>query len=185
MSTSISYPGTVSQPGSPTAKTLAAGAVVALATAIAGSVYVAIHRLLRRLRGSNREVVGLNLSLGAHSDRPCEDDYLLTVKIALASWREDWRDAPIFAAGGNSTDRRPVYPAAFEEVTGVGALDESGREIVWDGSGNRVSVTQARYWVDVSELGVGSVGLSGDTGHPFVTWGGSSFATALHTAANV
>lgn len=148
-------------------------------------VVAALARLRRRLVESGRDLAGLNLSLGAHSDRPDEDDFLLSVKLSLETWLENFPGSPIFAAGGNSTDPNPVYPAAFDNVVGVGALDENGDEVVWatpgpagrrDGSG--------RKWIDATAQGVGCIGLSGNRDAPVIRWGGSSFATALATATS-
>ena len=96
----------------------------------------------------------------------------------------------VVAAAGNSGSRDPMYPAAWEGVTAVGALDRDGSR--WD---------RSNYgdWVDAWALGVK---LRGDyvkgkedpandpDGHPetwdnknnFATWTGTSFAAPLVAA---
>lgn len=148
-------------------------------------VAAALDRLRSRITNANREVAALNLSVGAHSDSPCQDDFLMSVKLALAAWRAAFPGTPVYAAGGNSMDPNPVYPGAFEAITAVAALDQGGRETVWatpNAAGRRNG--SGRHWIDKRFLGVGCVGLSGDSECPYIIWGGSSFATALHTAAN-
>jgi hypothetical protein len=148
-------------------------------------VVAALARLSKRLGASKRKVAALNLSLGAHSDSPCEDDFLLAVKLALVGWRQEF-DCPIFAAGGNveaAVDPNPVYPGAFEDVVAVGALDDFGVEVVWNAQGH-TSDGSWRSWIDERAYGVDRVGLSGNPKAPVVRWSGSSFATAEATAAS-
>lgn len=149
-------------------------------------VVAALARLKRRLTREDRSPVALNLSLGAHSNHPYEDDFLLAVKLALADWRAEF-DCPIFAAGGNveeSVDPNPVYPGAFEGVTSVGALDECAKEVVWDAEGQTQDGSW-RDWIDELDYGVNRIGLSGNSDAEVVRWSGSSFATALVTAAHI
>lgn len=150
-------------------------------------VVAALARLTRRLLESKRSVAALNLSLGAHADSPCEDDFLLAVKVALAGWRRTLGDCPIFAAGGNveaAVNANPVYPAAFEAVAAVGALDDYGVEVVWNAQGHTRDGSW-RNWIDKRSFGVDRIGLSGNPEVPVVRWSGSSFATAEATAAEV
>jgi hypothetical protein len=150
-------------------------------------VVAALARLTRRLRESERTVVALNLSLGAHSDSPCEDDFLLAVKLALVRWRQTFNECPIFAAGGNveaAVNPNPVYPGAFEDVSAVGALDDFGVEVVWNAQGHTRD-GRWRTWIDERAHGVDRIGLSGNPETPVVRWSGSSFATAEATAAIV
>jgi hypothetical protein len=150
-------------------------------------VVAALSRLTRRLLDGERTVAALNLSLGAHSHNPCEDDFLLAVKLALVSWRQAFDGCPIFAAGGNveaAVDPNPVYPGAFEAVAAVGALDDSGVEVVWNAQGHTRDGSW-RNWIDQRAHGVDRIGLSGNPRVPVVRWSGSSFATAEATAAGV
>lgn len=150
-------------------------------------VVAALGRLKRRFQDSKREPVALNLSLGAHIDDPYEDDFLLAVKLALASWRREFETCPIFAAGGNVeaiVDPNPVYPGAFAEVVAVGALDDFGVEVVWNSQGH-LRDGSWRGWINQRAYGVDRVGLSGNPALPVVRWSGSSFATAEATATSV
>ena len=150
-------------------------------------VVAALARLTRRLLETKRAVAALNLSLGAHSDSPCEDDFLLAVKLALVRWRQAFGDCPVFAAGGNveaAVNPNPAYPGAFEDVVAVGALDDFGVEVVWNAQGHTRDGSW-RTWIDRRAYGVDRIGLSGNPDVPVVRWSGSSFATAEATAARV
>lgn len=146
-------------------------------------VMAAIVRLVERHRTNPSEVKALNLSLGATA---CSegDVFLLTLSLAMGYWRRHMgRNAPIFAAAGNSPNPRPVYPAAFDCIRGVAAADRKGKQTVWD---NRTGVEALpRWWVDDVAPGVRITGLSGKSSSATVWWSGSSFATAVATALSV
>lgn len=146
----------------------------------------AILRLIESL-GENRNVDALNLSFGGlDTEIPGVTMALLTA--TLDDWRQRFPKAPIFAAAGNSSGSRPVFPAAFREVRGVGACDSEGNEVVWldeNGddllTGQKPSPAPGRHWVDDVALGTDIAGLSGD-GEAAISWSGSSFATAIASA---
>lgn len=142
----------------------------------------AIHRLIERHRGDNSRVEALNLSLGGPV---VEGTTMVTVRSAIARWRETFPKAPIFAAAGNTDGAGPVYPAAFGYVRGVSAAANGGAEVVWDGDGNPQSPGGDRWWVDDLAPGVDLVGLSGRAADHVISWSGSSFATAVATASFV
>jgi subtilisin family serine protease len=143
----------------------------------------AVLRLINRHSASPETVMALNLSLG--TTRLLDNDaYLLVLAIAIDHWRAHFgRNAVIFAAGGNSGDPRPVYPAAFDCVRGVGAATDGGVETVWDREAE--IAPPSRPWVDDVAPGVSLVGLSGRDPEHTVKWSGSSFATAVATASHV
>lgn len=140
----------------------------------------AIHRLITRHRGDNCVVEALNLSVGGPS---VGDTTMVTVRSAIARWREAFPGAPIFAAAGNTPDSNPIYPAAFGYVRGVAAGDHDGRQVVWDG--NNPTAAGPRDWVTDVAPGAGLIGLSGMARDHAIAWGGSSFATAVATASYV
>ncbi len=107
------------------------------------------------------------------------------VKRALA------KKVVVVAAAGNSASPDPMYPAAWEDVLAVGALDRDGRR--WDHS-------NYGSWVDASAIGekLRGVYVQGDEnpdndpdGHAevwdddeinYATWSGTSFAAPLVAA---
>lgn len=139
----------------------------------------AILRLLDRHR-VGCHVEALNLSMGgpALGRRP-----MAVIQAALALWRSEFPQSPIFAAAGNSDSSEPIYPAAFRHVRGV-AAGQDGREIVWDSSGN-VIPAGVRNWVDDVAPGSQLVGLSGAKPTDAISWSGSSFASAVAAASYV
>jgi hypothetical protein len=141
----------------------------------------AIHRLIERHRGDNCLVEALNISLGG----PIVDGMtMVTVRSAIARWRETFPKAPIFAAAGNTDQSGEIYPAAFGFVRGVSAAANGGGQIVWDQNGKPVS-SSGRDWVDDVAPGVDLLGLSGVATDEAISWSGSSFATAVATASHV
>lgn len=140
----------------------------------------AILRLIDHLEDA--AVSALNLSIGGPAvDIPGRAMVLLSA--AIDSWREAHPRAPIFAAVGNSTDPRKVYPAAFREVRGVAACNAGGDPIAWlnQAGGLLQPSPQAvarTKWTDDLASGAGLVGLSGH-GDEAIRWSGSSFATPI------
>jgi hypothetical protein len=145
----------------------------------------AVSRLIAALGSEPSAVKALNLSLGAAQCGP-SDSFLLTLRSAIDLWRNHFgHNAPVFAAGGNSDDPYPVYPAALDCVRGVGAgIDEDVDQRVWDDNGDPV-VARNRYWIDDVAPGLGLRGLGGGTESDVVEWSGSSFASAVASALHV
>lgn len=142
------------------------------------NVFGAIVRLVDRHRRD--EVVALNLSLGAHD---CPHDggvFLLSTKIALEYWRENFPECEIFAAGGNSLCEEKVYPAAWDGIRAVGAAAEGGDGVVWD-NGSPVP-DPGRGWITDWAPGSDILGLSGRSSVDVGRWSGSSFACAVASA---
>lgn len=145
-------------------------------------VIEAVWRLIERHRGDGCAVEALNLSLGATCD--AGHGSFVSLAQAIDLWRNAFPDADVFAAGGNSPSASPVYPGAFGHVRSVAAAAPGGRQVVWDTAGNVVS-PPPRYWIDEVAPGSLLVSPSGRTRREWVTWSGSSFATAVATACHV
>lgn len=142
----------------------------------------AIHRLVDRHSDERDKVDALNLSVGGTSLGNLD---MATIRSAVERWQEVFPRAPVFAAAGNTTSPRKVYPAALAAVRGVAAANHDGDQIVWDGGNETDPVPAERKWVSDVAPGSGLLGLSGvdDTGA--IRWSGSSFATAVATACYV
>lgn len=131
----------------------------------------------------------LNLSFGCLTE-----DNMPPLVLATALNRLDPNVVVVAAAGnhGATADgRRPVWPAAFERVVAVGAIDEHGHPQGW-------SPAPELPWIDVVAPGKdvqstylpGKVQLDGPDaaglGGPFdgfATWSGTSFAAARVTGS--
>lgn len=138
----------------------------------------AILRLIARHIEEPGRVRALNLSLGA-SRCGDNDGFLLTLRTAISAWRATMgTNIPIFAAGGNSPDPRPVYPAALPWVRAVAALDGQ-QQVVWQHSAEKPATP--RTWITDAAPGSRVEGLSGRDPDDVVSWSGSSFATAAAT----
>ncbi len=147
-------------------------------------VLAAVARLIRRYGDHPSQIVALNLSLGA-TECGVRDGFVLTLQVAIDMWRQAFGyDAPIFAAGGNSTSPIPVFPAAFPWVRAVAAgADRSGKQVVWNEGVEEEPLPRA--WITDVAPGVKIHGLSGESNDKTVWWSGSSFATATATAQSV
>lgn len=148
-------------------------------------VFGAISKLVAAMGSEPSAVKALNLSLGA-VQCGTSDSFLLTLRSAIDLWRNHFgQGVPIFAAGGNSDDPYPVYPAALDCVRGVGAaIDGEDNQQVWDDNGDP-AVARTRAWIDDVAPGLGLRGAGGLTNEDVVEWSGSSFASAVATALQV
>lgn len=112
----------------------------------------ALARGIRYAADQGAKVV--NLSLSGYGDFP-------TVRDAVAYARS--RDALVVAAVGNRDGGGASYPAAYEGVLGVGAVDIAGKRAAGSQSG-----------VDIVAPGAGVLAASRAGGHAY--WDGTSFA---------
>ncbi len=149
-------------------------------------VLEAIVRLVDRHAGD--PVDALNLSLGGYT---CEKDdpAMVALGVAIAYWLQRFPRAPIFAAGGNTPAKRPVYPGAFQHVRAVAAAIDGGDHVVWDPHSTTKpkppTVVPRRPWITDVAPGSNLLGPSGVSKDHVVKWSGSSFATAVATACYV
>src|SRR4051794_7693380 len=128
----------------------------------------------------------VNLSLGGYTDRD-------TPPLAIATAMRERRFA-VVAAAGNAASKRPFWPAAFDQVLGVGATDPG------DGGWARASYSNYGPWVDATARGTNlqstfatartKLALGSEPG-PFdpvigfngwASWDGTSFATPIAAA---
>lgn len=143
----------------------------------------AIHRLIERHRGNPSIVEALNLSVGGPA---ISRSVMVTVRSAIARWREVFPKTPVFAAAGNSPETVEIFPAAFRYARGVAAANHEGDQIVWDSHGSEVEPNPPeRQWVDDVAPGSNLIGLGGRAPDDVIKWSGSSFATAVATASYV
>lgn len=140
------------------------------------------------VRFANSGLDVLNLSFGCMTD-----DNEKPLLLATALDRLDTRVVVVAAAGnqGKTADaRRPVWPAALEEVVAVCAVDDEGNVSPW-------SAKPDLPWVDVAAGGDpvsstylrGKFTVSSDSGDVnrqfdgFASWSGTSFAAATVSGA--
>lgn len=163
----------------------------------------ALVRLLERPEMTAENVVALNLSLGTYTCDPGEDPFMVTTLAALRLWLTSFPDSQVFAAAGNEVSTSPFWPAglsAFEldqaiprdRMHGVGAVNETGEEVVWEGTATTASIlakaAPVRSWATNAAPGCDLLGLRGGVdleGATVVAWSGSSFASAVMAALTV
>ena len=142
----------------------------------------------------------LNLSLGTYT---ANDLSTFIMRLAINYWYARTGGQPIFAAGGNEYEQpgdpySPFWPAAFADVTAVGAARPDGSEVVWDYHNPTLSGFEEmaapsgmnrRPWINRLAPGTDVIGLSGRTdakGSPrLVKWSGSSFAAPVALAMHL
>ncbi|SCL21541.1 type VII secretion-associated serine protease mycosin [Micromonospora nigra] len=120
---------------------------------------------IRRAVDEGADVVNMSITLYRPNDEVAE-----AVRYALG------RDVVLVAAAGNlhQDGSRPdplPYPAAYDGVIGVGAIDETG---------TRVAKSQVGSYVDIVAPGGAVVAATRVRGH--AVWTGTSFATPMVSA---
>jgi hypothetical protein len=85
----------------------------------------------------------INLSLGGYTDR---DEPPLAIETAMRAIGT--KTHTVVAAAGNNGSSRPFWPAAFEDVLAVGAVETKG-----DGNWNRADYSSSGPWVDATARG--------------------------------
>jgi membrane-anchored mycosin MYCP len=136
---------------------------------------------------SRRGVDVLNLSLGCFTD---DDRPPLLLMTAID--RLDPATVVVAAAGnhGETFPRRPLWPAALDDVVAVGATGCDGRLVPWSpdpahnpwvdvlACGENVESTYLTGPVCTKDLANGSAGNCPVDFHGFACWSGTSFASA-------
>jgi hypothetical protein len=130
----------------------------------------------------------VNLSLGGYTDK---DEPPLAIAHAMQAFGNQHR--VVVAAAGNNASARPFWPAAFEPVLAVGAVENAGK---W----GRASYSNYGPWVDAIARGSNiqstfarettkvAQGLTADPADPTIgfdgwaSWDGTSFATPIAAA---
>jgi hypothetical protein len=131
----------------------------------------------------------VNLSLGGYTDR---DTAPLAIATALRA-RGEQRGA-VVAAAGNQGASRPFWPAAFEQVLAVGAVEQRGGKWTRAGYSNhgrwvdataRGSNLQSTFTREKTKVAQGSTTSPADPTIAFggwAAWDGTSFATPIAAA---
>jgi subtilisin family serine protease len=132
-------------------------------------------------RNYDVKVINLSFAGGAFADEPAN------LREAIKAIHE--RVAVVAAAGNSASDER-VYPAAFDEVIAVGALDR----LPLEGPPALAEFSNCGDWVDAYAVGVNLLGpyvYFIETGpntygirepqqfHDWARWSGTSFAAAM------
>ena len=131
----------------------------------------------------------INLSLGGYTDH---DTAPLAIATAMQAMGQQHR--VVVAAAGNQGASRPFWPAAFDQVLAVGAVDESS------GRWARAGYSNHGPWVDATARGTSlqstftrertkvAQGLTTSPSDPTIAfggwaaWDGTSFATPIAAA---
>ncbi len=131
----------------------------------------------------------INLSLGGYTDR---DAPPLAVATALASLAD--KRTAVVSAAGNQASKRPFWPAAFPQVLGVGAVDESSGKWrpasfsnygPWVDAIARGSMIQSTFATAKTKVATGPVISRLDPTVQFdgwAEWDGTSFSTPIAAA---
>ena len=94
----------------------------------------------------------LNLSLGEQSDSPLVGE---AIRMAID------RRIVVVASSGNEGLQEAKYPAAYEGVIGVGAVDASGERMAFSNLGSGLGLTAPGYGLNAAAPGGGFVSASG------------------------
>jgi subtilase family protein len=131
----------------------------------------------------------INLSLGGYTDH---DEPPLAIAMALRTMAD--RGPAVVAAAGNQAASRPFWPAAFEQVLAVGAVENQG------GKWSKAGYSNYGQWVDVTARGTNlqstfakaktkvAQGATTSPSDPTIAfggwaaWDGTSFATPIAAA---
>ncbi|HET6551505.1 MAG TPA: S8 family serine peptidase [Solirubrobacter sp.] len=131
----------------------------------------------------------VNLSLGGYTDHNAPPPAIATALRLIGK-----RHGAVVAAAGNQGVTRPFWPAAFDQVLAVGAVEEKG------GAWTRADYSNHGGWVDVAARGSNlqstfasdktkvAQGLTIDPSDPWIafggwaSWDGTSFATPIAAA---
>jgi subtilisin family serine protease len=139
--------------------------------------YVIIQKLEELIQNQSPDLI--SLSAGTYTHRGWDS-------LAFSHFHERNPDITLVAAAGNDSTNRPFYPAAFDWVTGVGALGTDQRHRAW--------FSNHGDWVDVYALGEGMVNAyatgeytyreppkkpAKQTFNGMARWDGTSFSTPL------
>lgn len=103
----------------------------------------------------------LNLSLGTYGDSP-----ILAEAVAYAAEN----GAVIVASAGNDAVEGVVYPAAYDSVVAVGAVDGSGQHVYFSNRGEEVDLTAPGVAVQAATPDGGTTDFSGTSASaPYVS----------------
>lgn len=102
----------------------------------------------------------------------------------LAAAAPDPTEVTFYAAAGNQSVNSKFFPASFDGVVSVAALDPAGRWVRWDDHGNEVALEddQLSAWIrDSGGLAPGCdlVGIGHPRSDSVTIWSGSSFAAPI------
>ena|GEM_PF-2823172 len=103
----------------------------------------------------------INMSFGSQH----EATYLDELQMAYAT------NVVLVASAGNSNTSTKSYPAAYEEVIAVAAVDDNGQRSIWD----TLSASNYGDWVDIAAPGTNI--LSTLTSDSYESWSGTSMAS--------
>jgi hypothetical protein len=144
-------------------------------------LYVAIDRLVT----TKQAFKALNLSLGSYGTAegdPFDSGFAILGAVNLwnRTYNEPEETAPILAAAGNheigkAQSTQPFLPAAYGpkyNVQAIASVDKSG------------TMSEFSNDADIKALGQDVLGIRDDS-LAWTSWGGTSFATAVATAATV
>jgi hypothetical protein len=160
----------------PAANLVVAGPLSPFGVADDASVSAALALMVQ----ANVRVVNMSLGSFTRHDRPptAQEAVIQTLP----------RDVAVVAGAGNKATSRPMWPAAFKNVTAVGALDEA--------TGTRADFSNYGSWVDACGPGVDLVSAFFEYRGPiratgrkvrdftgFAAWSGTSFATPQFAGA--
>jgi subtilisin family serine protease len=131
----------------------------------------------------------VNLSLGGYTDRDAPP-----LAVAKAMSMLDERNTAVVAAAGNHGATRPFWPAAFEPVLAIGAVEQQAGKWTRAGYSNhgswvdataRGSNLQSTFTREKTKIAVGPTTSPTDPTIAFggwASWSGTSFATPIAAA---
>ncbi len=146
------------------------------------AIFLAVARAYG-MADERQEELGLpivmNLSFGTYGFMMADE----LKPPSLLGFATGWlarNEVQVFASAGNQDLDQPFYPAAFDSVVGVGALDENGSWVRWTADGTLVANSPAGLsWMGGFAPGCDLLGLGRPGLNELIAWSGSSFASPL------
>jgi subtilisin family serine protease len=123
------------------------------------------------------KVINLSLQQDSSSDQSCPSQPCKSTELEKAIKFAQGKGILVVAAAGNQPSTDPSYPAAFDGVLSVAAIDGSNDTLA--------KFSRHGPWVDIAAPGVGVLTLATpcSDGNCWVTPDGTSFATPIVSAA--
>ena len=134
--------------------------------------------------GGELDVINFSLGAEAHLVTDGQGNTIafepVLTRVGYEVLRENFDNLGLYAAAGNAPPVSPIYPAAYSDVVGVQASDESNEPIVWQ---DKTPLPGTPLdWANFVAPGCDVIAVGTDISNApseVVVWSGSSFASPI------